>query len=665
MHKRFLLSTVAALALFHAIPAFAEGLANSPVKSVTLSSGGLAEIRRTASLDGNGEIRIEVPLDQVNDILKSLVVFDPKGTVKDLSLAGPNPLDETFKNLPFTADDLTSLPRLLMSLKGSKVTIEGKNNGAGTILGVETEKKAEGAEVSFLNLLADDGRIARYELDGSSTVKFDDPAVRAKIASAIGVVGNNVTDTARSIVVKIDGKGKRPVDFSYVVAAPIWKTSYRVVVGEDGKARLQAWAVLENATGEDWKDVGIVLNSSSPVTLTQRLHDRYWKNRDELPITVDNVGIPSVDIGAGAVPVAKSRAMQGGIQEALRLSPDQIGGTAMASDVAATAPSPEMTYAQSATASEGDISASFKLDGTYDIRNGDTVSVPIVDKEVAAELVSLFRPDRGDSHPISAVSLENTTGVSLPGGILTVYDNKGGYIGDSSLVGLPNGDTRISSFALDKKVDVDTSVDSGIKTVEIKVVDGVLVTKNVMREETVYVVRGAADAERNVLIEHPKRDGWEFTSPDLKSESATDYRLKVKVAKGETREVKAVFTRSGGESYQLADLNAADISRWSSTSLDPIIKDKLSELSRAKRDEFETRRQLDRAAEEHNALQVSQERTRENLKVMPAGSDQQKEYVEKLSELEKEIEENEAEQTQMRETLSKFTSRVEDIIRTF
>lgn len=665
MTKRILLSTVAALAMLQPISAFAEGFANSPVKSITLSSGGLAEIRRTASLDGNGEIRIEVPLDQVNDILKSLVVFDPKGTVKDLSLAGPNPLDETFKNLPFTPDDLTSLPRLLMSLKGSKVTIEGKNNGAGTILGVETEKKAEGAEVSFLNLLADDGQIARYELDGSSTVKFDDPAVRAKIASAIGVVGNNVTDTARSIVVKIDGKGKRPVDFSYVVAAPIWKTSYRVVVGEDGKARLQAWAVLENATGEDWKGVGIVLNSSSPVTLTQRLHDRYWKNRDELPITVDNVGIPSADIGASAVPAAKLRAMQGAIQEALRLSPDQVGGNAMAADVAAMAPSPEMAYAQSATASEGDISATFKLDGTYDIRNGDTVSVPIVDKEVAAELVSLFRPDRGDSHPISAVSLENTTGVSLPGGILTVYDNKGGYIGDSSLVGLPNGDTRMSSFALDKKVNVESKVDSGIKTVEIKVVDGVLTTKNVMREETVYVVHGAADAERTVLIEHPKRDGWEFTSPDIKSESATDYRLKVKVGKGETREVKAVFTRSGGESYQLADLNAADLAQWSSTSLDPVIKDKLSELSRAKKDEYETRRQLERAGEEHNALQASQERTRENLKVMPAGSDQQKVYVEKLSEIEKKIETNEAEQTQMRETLSKFTTRVDDIIRTF
>ncbi|NLS00077.1 DUF4139 domain-containing protein [Rhizobium sp. P38BS-XIX] len=662
MTSRFLLSTVATLAMLAPVASLADGLTNSPVKSITLSSGGLAEIRRTASLDGNGEIRIEVPLDQVNDILKSLVVFDPKGTVKDLSLAGPNPLEETFKSLPFKPDDLASLPKLLTTLKGSKVTIGGKNTGAGTILGVETDKRANGEEAFFLNLLQDDGQIARYELDGSSSVKFDDPAVRAKIASAIGVVGSNVTDTTRNIVVKVDGEGKRAVDFSYVVAAPVWKTAYRVVVENGGKARLQSWAVLENATGEDWKDVHLVLTSSSPVTLTQRLHDLYWKNRDELPVSVDNVGIPKADSGDRARFAKMNEADEpaGGAMMDARAVPRKLSAP-----IAEAAPAPAMSYAQSAVSSEGDISATFNLNDTYDIRNGDTVSVPIVDKEVSAELVSLYRPDRGDSHPISAVSLENSTGVSLPGGILTVYDDKGGYVGDSNLAGLPSGDTRMSSFALDKKVTVDATSDSDIKTVEIRVVDGVLTTKNITHDDTTYVIHGAADGERTVVIEHPKRDGWEFASPDLKSESATDYRLKVKVGKGETKEVKAVMTHAGAESYQLADLDEADLAQWSSSALDPKIKGKLSELSKAKQDESEMRQQLDRATAEHDALQASQERTRENLKVMPAGSDQQKDYVRKLSEIEKKIDQNEASQSEMRETLAKYTSKVEGIIRTF
>src|SRR5690606_36964283 len=131
---------------------------------------------------------------------------------------------------------------------------------------------------------------------------------------------------------------------------------------------------------------------------------------------------------------------------------------------------------------------------------------------------------------------------------------------------------------------------------------------------------------------------------------------KVKVDKGETRLVMAVFTRDGGESYQLAHLDAADLAQWSSTSLDPVIKDKLNELSRAKRDEAETQRQLDRAQREHEALQTAQERIRENLKVVPEGSDQQKKWVQKLSEIDAQTEENEDTQAKMRETLYKFTS---------
>ena len=40
----------------------------------------------------------------------------------------------------------------------------------------------------------------------------------------------------------------------YVVEAPIWKTSYRLVLDKDGKPYLQGWAVVENPTDEDWAD---------------------------------------------------------------------------------------------------------------------------------------------------------------------------------------------------------------------------------------------------------------------------------------------------------------------------------------------------------------------------------------------------------------------------
>ena len=65
------------------------------------------------------------------------------------------------------------------------------------------------------------------------------------------------------------GEGKRNVRVGYVIENPIWKTSYRLVLGKEkeDKPFLQGWAVVENATDEDWKDVRMALVSGRPIIL--------------------------------------------------------------------------------------------------------------------------------------------------------------------------------------------------------------------------------------------------------------------------------------------------------------------------------------------------------------------------------------------------------------
>ena len=48
------------------------------------------------------------------------------------------------------------------------------------------------------------------------------------------------------------GEGKRKVQVGYVIEAPIWKTSYRLVLDDKEKPYLQGWAMVENPTDEDW-----------------------------------------------------------------------------------------------------------------------------------------------------------------------------------------------------------------------------------------------------------------------------------------------------------------------------------------------------------------------------------------------------------------------------
>ena len=298
-----------------AIPSAGAGAEGGTIRSVVLSSGGLAAIARSIAVDGAATIHIEVPLDQVDDLLKSLVVGDPGGTVSAASLIGLSPLDETFRTMPFTAEAMGSLPDLAASLQGTgaRASVDGRTV-EGTILGVGPFEVPQGdgegtdhrtrphPDDGFRrdrDRSAEDDRERRIPRSGGARQARQGRGRRRAEQGRSGARGRNQGRRSR----------QRDVTLTYVVSAPVWKTAYRVVLGEDGKARLQAWAVLENATGEDWQDVDVTLSSGSPVTLKQRLLESYWRERPEIPVFAGVQAPPRPD--SGAAPRARLAAMEG------------------------------------------------------------------------------------------------------------------------------------------------------------------------------------------------------------------------------------------------------------------------------------------------------------------------------------------------------------------
>jgi hypothetical protein len=69
------------------LPALAPAQ-EAPVAAVTLFAAGLAEITRDA--DGQERVTLRVPLRDVNDVLKSLLVRGPGVTGARLALDGPS-----------------------------------------------------------------------------------------------------------------------------------------------------------------------------------------------------------------------------------------------------------------------------------------------------------------------------------------------------------------------------------------------------------------------------------------------------------------------------------------------------------------------------------------------------------------------------------------------
>ncbi|MGO8993048.1 MAG: DUF4139 domain-containing protein [Polyangiaceae bacterium] len=64
----------------------------------------------------------------------------------------------------------------------------------------------------------------------------------------------------------LSGPTTHQLRLSYVTEAPSWKPSYRVVLGQNGKVELDAWAIVDNTSGEDWTNVKLGVGSSSALS---------------------------------------------------------------------------------------------------------------------------------------------------------------------------------------------------------------------------------------------------------------------------------------------------------------------------------------------------------------------------------------------------------------
>ena len=604
------------------------------IRAVTLSSGGLAEVTQVHPVDGDATIGLDARSEQIDDILKSLVVRDPVGTVGALRLDGLDQADETLRTMPFTADDLSGPARLLGKLQGVPIRIQsGGRTLEGRVLGVsERNAGTESGEVAILTVLTGTGTLESVPIEDGAAVTIQDPAMAAKITEAIAAAGTDKVGDAHRVEVDVSGRGQREVRLTYVVAAPVWKTSYRIVDGGGGRANLQAWAIIENALGADWAGVDVTLSSGSPVALLQRLHRRYWRKRPEAPVMVEDVGMPDLDPGTVAPrSVARLRA------PAPAAAPLPAPIARMDTRAESAEPSYDAAAATAgAAASEGDVAANFTLPHPVDLRAGSTLSVPFIDTEIEAERVALWQPGRG-IHPTAAFRIRNSATATLPAGLITLYDRAAGYLGDARLPATPVGEQRLASFALDRKVAVQAETEPSQALTQITVVDGVARATVIAREVTTYTIKGAPDAARSVIIEHPRREGWTLTASARDSETPTAYRLKVAVPAGGTAETRAVLEHVQIDAYDLVDADEALLVRWAALATDPELGGKLKTLSQARAEVAAATRTVEEIGEREAKVQTEQERIRSNLGAVPKDSELARRYLTRMGGQEDEL----------------------------
>src|SRR5262249_30061399 len=332
-----------------------------PLTRVVLSTAGIAQFTHSGPVAAGSIVDLAGRVDHGDDILERLTVFDKSGGIGPVSPARPAPVAELFHDLPFGPDALGSSRALLNAVVGSEVEIAGPVNAKGRVFRVEDQEIAlpnnGGTTTRHRLTLMTDGGLVQAILEDVTTLRFPDPQVKAQIEQALAGLTENRAKERRRLSIGFLGEGTRNVAISYIAAAPIWKTAYRLVLPRDGgNARLQGWAVVENLTGGDWNDIDLTLVSGNPVALRQPLYTAFLTDRLELPVTTAARMQPRTDDADEAPTEARREASRGRVSGAFaapalapaRQQTMQMFGGAPAAKPSAPPPPPSLGAAANA-----------------------------------------------------------------------------------------------------------------------------------------------------------------------------------------------------------------------------------------------------------------------------------------------------------------------------
>ncbi|HET7879887.1 MAG TPA: hypothetical protein VFL55_03310 [Acetobacteraceae bacterium] len=608
---------VLALVLLGVSPAMAADLS---LKRVMLSSAGVGYFEYEAEADGAVELGLDVPLDQVDDVLTSLVVFDSTGAVGTIELPGRDNTRAEFGNVPFGPEALRSSVDYLDSLQGVEITVQGPRPMTGRIVHAERTSEAVPAATgqqpttlqrTRVTVLGAEG-MRQFVLEEADSIQVSDPALRDRIGRALESLRREANQSLRHITLHSAGTGHRTVRVGYVTAAPLWKTSYRLVLpAKDGDpARLQGWAVLENRSGAAWDGVALTLQYGNPVTFRQAIYQSYYVERPEVPVEILGRILPGVDTRAQQLAAAQKSAAPAGA----------VRGMAMAPAAAAPPPQPEAMAqpAEPVQAAEGAEATTFQLPTPVVLAAGHTASVPIIDRSVPAERVDLAADD--DAHPLSAIRITNDTGSSLPAGVLTLYDTAGAasFAGDARLGGLPVGERRLLSFAQDLRTTVERSSTGETTLASLTAAQGVLHITTRQREIVKVTITAPATEARRVLVELPREGDRTLTlegGPVADTEqTATAWRVPLSLKPGEVRTLTAYLDRVDREDTALLADDAAVVVRLlNEQSLTPVARTALQRLAALRQDEAAKRATVAQLKSQQEAIEQDEDRIRRNL----------------------------------------------------
>ena len=672
-----------------------------PLEKVVLFTSGVGFFQHGGKVDGDAQVEMAFKSEQINDLLKSMVLEDRDGgTVAAVSYASRDPITKTLGTFAVNLTDNPSIGQILGRLRGARIEVEAAPPASGTIVGVEKRTVPVGddqtVEKEFVTILTKEG-LRTLALDTITRLKLLDERLQGELEKALAVLALGTDNDRKSVTLDFAGKGARRVRVGYVQEAPVWKTSYRVVLGaEDGKAAekdkdkkqekalLQGWAIVENTTDQDWKDVRMSLVSGRPISFRMDLYQPLYVPRPEVRQELYASLLPQ-QYGQDLAKRDREFAAAGERQGRIQLARPEKAASGLRGAAAAYAPAEssvvgdEKALSLDMAANAGSIQSvaqgatlgelfRYEIAKPVSIARQRSAMLPIVSEQIEAEKVSIYDDRVLAKHPLAGLRLVNLTKLNLMQGPVTVYDG-GVYAGDARVEDLVPGSERLVSYAVDLDVEVAPRTEPHPEEiVSVKLAKGTLVvTRKLARRKIFEIKNSAADAVK-LLVEHPREEPWKLVALEKPAETTRDrYRFAVTAEPG--KPVTLEVAEEQQTLQQLALVNTDDSTILFFTNAkqtSPAVKEALTAVIERKREIERFVQERAKREQEVNVVGQEQERIRQNMAQLERTSDLYTRYVQKFAvqedrveTLRKEVADLQAKELEARRALDDYLQQLE------
>ena len=665
-----------------------------PVSQVVLFNSGVGYFARAGEVENDARVDLSFPETDVNDLIKSMTLQDfDGGRIAAVSYESREPVARTLSSFAINLNNNPSLTQILTQTRGEKVEIALQPTAqaqpgtmTGTVVGVEKVKLPVGsnqvADCDVLNLLTADG-VRAVKLMDVLRIKFTNPVLEAELKRALEVLALAHDAQKKAVSLHFAGDGRRKVKVGYVVEAPIWKTTYRLVLDKEGKPYLQGWAVVENVTDEDWSGVKMALVSGRPISFKMDLYNPLYVPRptvepelfaslrpptyqgsfnerarlaqqapndnrrevmDELKAgQAGGFGERSGALGrqlrgGGAQPKASPQAELEALRKSVQLG-DRDHAERFGKQLAERMDLGAVQSAATASAL-GDF-FQYVVDHPVSLARQKSALLPIIGKDVEGTRLSIYNPSVQPKHPLLGLRFKNTTGAHLAQGPITLFEGST-YAGDARILDVQPNEERLIAYAIDLGTEV--KIENGEHTsrvTQVKANKGIIITTSKQIEERVYKAVNRSEQDRTLLIEHPNRNNQQFKlvdTPKPIEETADLWRFQTALAAGKTVEFKVREEKEFPTSYQLSNAPDDQIRFFINLrETSPELKKQLQQALSLKGAWDGQRRELQQVAADLQRINQDQDRIRKNLRETPKEAPVYETYLKKLSDQEKEL----------------------------